>query len=140
MLLARILAFDIELKEIIMNRLFNKTAPQNVHGWERTASIAGGLMLLGRGLRHGGVSGILQLAMGGMALARGISGRCEAKRILTETEQPQPNQELAEKQRYSHMPLDSEVHSPDFEKPEVALPDTTPMGHETHPGEPRGNN
>lgn len=120
-----------------MNRLFNKTAPQNVHGWERTASVAGGLMLLGRGLRRGGVSGLMQLAMGGMALARGISGRCEAKRILTETDQPQPD--LAKKQRYSHMPLDSEVHSPDFAKPEVPLPDTTPMGHETHPSEPRRN-
>lgn len=122
-----------------MNRLFNKTVPQNVHGWERTASVAGGLMLLGRGLRRGGVSGLMQLAMGGMALARGISGRCEAKRILTETDSPQPDQDQAKKQRYSHMPLDSEVHSTDFAKPDVPLPDTTPMGHETHPGEPRHN-
>jgi len=117
-----------------MNRFFDKTAPQNVHGWERTASVAGGLMLLGKGLRRGGVSGLLQLAMGGMALARGISGRCEAKRILTEAEQPQRD---TNKQRYSHMPLDSEVHSPDFTEPGVRLPDTTPMGHETHPGEQR---
>jgi len=120
-----------------MNRLFDKTAPQNVHGWERTASVAGGLMLLGRGLRRGGISGLLQLAMGGMALARGISGRCEAKRLLTETEHP--NQDLTTKQRYSHMPLDSEVHSPDFAESEVKLPDTTPMGHETHPGEQRSS-
>jgi len=120
-----------------MNRFFDKTAPQNVHGWERTASVAGGLVLLGKGLRRGGVSGLLQLAMGGMALARGISGRCEAKRILTEAEQPHRNQDLANKQRYSHMPLDSEVHSPDFTEPGVRLPDTTPMGHETHPGERR---
>lgn len=120
-----------------MNRLFDKTAPQNVHGWERGASVAGGLVMLGRGLRRGGVSGLLQLVMGGMALARGISGRCEAKRILTATKQ-QPRQAPADKQRYSHMPLDSEVHSPDFAEPEVTLPDTTPMGHETHPGERRG--
>jgi len=121
-----------------MTRLFDKTAPQNVHGWERTASVAGGLMLLGKGLRRGGVSGLLQLAMGGMALARGISGRCEAKRMLTEQDHPHQQQNLADKQRYSHMPLDSEVHSPDFAEPEVTLPDTTPMGHETHPGERRG--
>ena len=63
--------------------LFDKNAPQNVHGWERSASVAGGLVMLGRGLRRGGLTGLLQLAMGGMALARGISGRCEAKRILT---------------------------------------------------------
>ncbi|MCP9338942.1 YgaP-like transmembrane domain [Stutzerimonas xanthomarina] len=120
-----------------MNRLFDKNAPQNVHGWERGASVAGGLVMLGRGLRRGGLSGLLQLAMGGMALARGISGRCEAKRILTATEQA-PHQARADKQRYSHMPLDSEVHSPDFDEPEMAFPDTTPMGHETHPGERRG--
>jgi hypothetical protein len=28
------------------------------------------------------------------------------------------------------MPLDSEVHSPDFENAGVSLPDATPMGHE----------
>ena len=123
-----------------MTQLFDKTAPQNVHGWERTASVAGGLMLLGKGLRRGGVSGLLQLAMGGMALARGISGRCEAKRILTDQDHPHQQQDVVDKQRYSHMPLDSEVHSPDFAEPEVTLPDTTPMGHETHPGERRGIN
>lgn len=133
--------YDAELKESTMNRLFNNTTPQNVHGWERTASVAGGLVLLGKGLRRGGVSGLLQLAMGGMALARGISGRCEAKRILTETEPShshsysQAQQNLQDKQRYSHMPLDSEVHSPDFAEPEVTLPDSTPMGHEQHPSE-----
>jgi hypothetical protein len=120
-----------------MNRLFNKTAPQNVHGWERSASVAGGLVMMGRGLRRGGVSGLLQLAMGGMALARGISGRCEAKRMLTETEH-QTRQEPSDKQRYSHMPMDSEVHSPDFADPAVTLPDATPMGHETHPSKGGG--
>lgn len=117
-----------------MNRLFNKSAPQNVHGWERTASVAGGLLMLGKGLRRGGVFGIVQLALGGMALARGISGRCEAKRIFNESEQPHGRHQkaAAEKQRYAHMPLDSEVHSPDFEASSVKLPDTTPMGHETH--------
>jgi hypothetical protein len=121
-----------------MSRLFDKTAPQNVHGWERTASVAGGLMMLGRGLRRGGITGMLQLAMGGMALARGISGRCEAKRMLTEQDHPHQQQNLADKQRYSHMPLDSEVHSPDFAEPDVTLPDTTLMGHETHLDSRRG--
>lgn len=111
-----------------MSALFDKTAPQNVHGWERAASVAGGLILLGKGVRRGGLSGLVQIAMGGMALARGMTGRCEAKRILAETkERPLPN--IA---RYSHMPMDSEVHSPDFEDPDVTLPDSTPMGHETH--------
>lgn len=30
---------------------------QNVHGWERAASLAGGLLLLGLGARRGGASG-----------------------------------------------------------------------------------
>lgn len=122
-----------------MSRLFDKNAPQNVHGWERTASLASGLMLLGKGLRRGGLGGIIQVAMGGMALARGISGRCEAKRMLNATDEPRSgehSQHSAEhKQRYAHMPLDSEVHSPDFAEQQVTLPDATPMGHETHPGE-----
>lgn len=121
-----------------MNRLLDKRAPQNVHGWERTASVAGGLMLLGKGLRRGGLRGMLQLAVGGLALARGVSGRCEAKRMLTETGHAHPSPRTGDKQRYSHMPLDSEVHSPDFAEPQVTLPDTTPMGHETHPGERPG--
>jgi len=121
-----------------MNRLFNKAAPQNVHGWERAASLASGLMLIRKGLRRGGLGGIVHLAMGGMTLARGISGRCEAKRMLTENtghRQNVPQHNPVEKQRYAHMPLDSEVHSPDFEEPQATMPDTTPMGHETHPGE-----
>ena len=42
--------------------------------------------MMGKGLRRGGLIGLAELAMGGMALARGISGRCEAKRMLTEME------------------------------------------------------
>lgn len=121
-----------------MNRLFDKTASQNVHGWERTASLASGLMLIRKGLHRGGLSGIVQLAMGGMALARGISGRCEAKRVLIQNAQHRqnvPQHNPVQKQRYAHMPLDSEVHSPDFDEPQTTMPDTTPMGHETHPGE-----
>lgn len=118
-----------------MSRLFDKTTPQNVYGLERAASMAGGAVLLGRGLRRGGLVGLVQLAMGGMALMRGMSGRCALKRVLAEKQaQPAPNI-----QRYSHMPLDSEVHSPDFEGENVQLPDATPMGHETH-AQPRSSN
>lgn len=62
----------------------DKSMPQNVQGWERAVSIAGGLMMLGKGLRRGGVTGVLRMAMGGMALARGLSGRCEAKRLISD--------------------------------------------------------
>lgn len=112
-----------------MNKLFDKTQPQNVHGLERAASLTGGAVLLTRGLRRGGLLGLVQLAMGGMALFRGVSGRCEMKRKLAEMEAKAAAPDI---QRYSHMPLDSEVHSPDFEGADVKLPDATPMGHETH--------
>lgn len=56
--------------------------PQNVHGWERTLSIAGGVFLLVCGLRKGGLTGLAELGLGGMALARGMTGQCAAKRAL----------------------------------------------------------
>ena len=55
---------------------------QNVHGWERTLSIAGGFFLLAYGLRKGGLAGLVELGLGGMALARGMTGQCAAKRAL----------------------------------------------------------
>lgn len=67
-----------------MTRTSSKHGDQNVEGWERAVSLAGGLYLLGKGLRRGGLGGMVQLAMGGMALARGFSGHCEAKRALCE--------------------------------------------------------
>ena len=99
---------------------------QNVHGWERVASLAGGLLLLGLGARRGGTGGLLQAAAGALLLLRGINGRCEAKRLLSVA----PQQRQPAPARYSHMPLDSEVHRPDFENAGVSLPDATPMGHE----------
>ncbi|MCO7597392.1 MULTISPECIES: YgaP-like transmembrane domain [Pseudomonas] len=51
----------------------------NVHGWERASSLAGGALMISKGLRHGGLLGLLQVAVGGMALARGISGHCSTK-------------------------------------------------------------
>lgn len=55
---------------------------QNVHGWERTASIGGGLFLIAKGLRKGGLIGLINLGMGGMGVLRGITGHCEVKRIM----------------------------------------------------------
>ncbi len=53
---------------------FQSHPPQNVHGWERIGSLAGGVLMMGKGLRRGGVLGLAQLAIGGMALARGSPG------------------------------------------------------------------
>ncbi|AYC35108.1 DUF2892 domain-containing protein [Pseudomonas cavernae] len=58
---------------------------QNVHGLERAASLAGGLLLVAKGLRRGGVIGLLELVVGGAALARGVTGHCPAKHYLAET-------------------------------------------------------
>ncbi|CAD5107729.1 YgaP-like transmembrane domain [Zestomonas carbonaria] len=57
----------------------------NVHGWERAACLGGGALLIGKGLRRGGLLGLLELAVGGIGLARGITGQCPAKRYLAET-------------------------------------------------------
>lgn len=98
----------------------------NVHGLERSASLGGGLALMGVGLSRGGLLGFVGAAMGGLLLARGATGRCELKRILQEKEGHSPD-----KARYAHMPLDSETRSADFDG-QRRLPDSIPMGHETH--------
>lgn len=66
---------------------FQSHPPQNVHGWERIGSLAGGVLMMGKGLRRGGVIGLAQLAIGGMALARGITGHCSAKSLLEKNRQ-----------------------------------------------------
>lgn len=55
---------------------------QNVQGWERVSSLAGGVLMMGKGLRRGGLLGLVQLAIGGAVLARGITGHCSAKALL----------------------------------------------------------
>ncbi|HEN8802095.1 DUF2892 domain-containing protein [Pseudomonas sp. CM25] len=51
----------------------------NVHGLERVSSLAGGALMLSKGLRHGGLVGMLQMVVGGLAVARGVSGHCSTK-------------------------------------------------------------
>ncbi|SEI24390.1 YgaP family membrane protein [Pseudomonas asplenii] len=58
------------------------TPQQNVQGWERIGSLAGGVVMMGKGLRRGGVFGLLQVAIGGVALARGITGHSSTKSLL----------------------------------------------------------
>lgn len=85
-----------------MTRTSSNPTSQNVHGWERAASIAGGLYFLGKGIGRGGLGGLLQLAMGGMALARGVTGHCEAKRVLCEVN----DQAKMAEGNYRSMPLE----------------------------------
>lgn len=108
-----------------MNTLTD-SSKTNVHGIERSASLGGGLALMGIGLSRGGLLGFLGAAVGGMLVARGATGRCELKCMLQENQAHSPD-----KARYAHMPLDSESRSADFDG-QRRLPDSIPMGHETH--------
>ncbi|HWD34105.1 DUF2892 domain-containing protein [Pseudomonas caricapapayae] len=54
----------------------------NVQGWERAGSVAGGVIMMGKGLRRGGLFGLIQVAIGGVALARGITGHSSVKSLL----------------------------------------------------------
>lgn len=58
------------------------TAETNVRGWERAGSLAGGLVLVGKGIRRGGLFGLVQIALGGVALTRGFTGRSKTKELL----------------------------------------------------------
>jgi hypothetical protein len=58
------------------------TPENNVQGWERAGSIAAGVVLLGKGVARGGIFGLLQIALGGVALKRGFTGHCPAKTMV----------------------------------------------------------
>lgn len=70
---------------------------QNLHSTERMLSGFVGGWLMARGLRNGGLFGLLELAAGGLAIARGGSGKCEAKRALSPTPY---EQQLADKHHW----------------------------------------
>jgi hypothetical protein len=62
-----------------------------VQGWERIGSLAGGVVMVGKGLRRGGIFGLIQVAIGGVALARGITGHSSAKSLLEKSRQDMDN-------------------------------------------------
>ncbi|MGL6242903.1 YgaP family membrane protein [Pseudomonas sp.] len=78
-----------ELKRVerIESTPFQTHSEQNVHGWERVGSLAGGVLMMGKGLRRGGIFGLIQVAIGGVALARGITGHSSAKSLLEKSRQ-----------------------------------------------------
>jgi hypothetical protein len=76
---------DIPGIERIDSAPFETQPQQNVHGWERAASLAGGVLMMGKGLRRGGFLGLIQLAVGGAVLARGITGHCGAKSLIKQS-------------------------------------------------------
>ncbi|HEF4762822.1 TPA: DUF2892 domain-containing protein [Pseudomonas putida] len=82
-----------ELKRIerIESTPFQTHNDHNVHGWERLGSLAGGAVMVGKGLRRGGIFGLIQVAIGGVALARGITGHSSAKSLLEKSRQDMNN-------------------------------------------------
>ena len=82
-----------ELKRVerVESTPFQSHSNQNVHGWERIGSLTGGVLMVGKGLRRGGVFGLIQVALGGMAMARGITGHCSAKSLLEKSRQDMNN-------------------------------------------------
>ncbi len=70
------------IERIDTPELLQRNPEQNVQGWERIGSLAGGVLLMGKGVRRGGFLGLIQLAIGGAALARGISGHSSAKSLM----------------------------------------------------------
>jgi uncharacterized membrane protein len=82
-----------ELKRVerIESAPFQTHPDQNVQGWERIGSLAGGVVMIGKGLRRGGVFGLIQVAIGGVALARGITGHSSAKSLLEKSRQDMNN-------------------------------------------------
>ncbi|NWE16592.1 YgaP family membrane protein [Pseudomonas yamanorum] len=75
------------LRPVIRSTPFEPQPTQNVQGWERIGSLAGGVVMMGKGLRRGGFFGLIQVAIGGVALARGISGHSSAKELLERNRQ-----------------------------------------------------
>ncbi|AZD06911.1 hypothetical protein C4K26_1493 [Pseudomonas chlororaphis] len=82
---------DSKQLEPIATTPFQSPPAQNVQGWERIGSLAGGVVMVGKGLRRGGVFGLIQVAIGGVALARGITGHSSAKSLLEKSRQDMNN-------------------------------------------------
>ena len=75
------------LRPIIEHTPFETRPTQNVHGWERIGSVAGGVIMVGKGLRRGGIFGLIQVAIGGVALTRGFTGHSTLKDKLVQGRQ-----------------------------------------------------
>lgn len=82
-----------ELKRVerIESTPFQTRSEHNVHGWERAGSVAGGVVMMGKGLRRGGIFGLIQVAIGGVALARGITGHSSVKSMIEKSRQDMDN-------------------------------------------------
>ncbi|WAH59993.1 DUF2892 domain-containing protein [Pseudomonas silvicola] len=73
----------------VFDTIGRATSPteHNVQGWERAGSVATGIVLVGKGLRRGGLFGLVQIAIGGVALARGLTGHSATKALIEQSRQ-----------------------------------------------------
>jgi uncharacterized membrane protein len=53
--------------------------------------VAGGVVMMGKGLRRGGIFGLIQVAIGGVVLARGITGHSSVKSMIEKSRQDMDN-------------------------------------------------
>ncbi|UCJ16002.1 DUF2892 domain-containing protein [Pseudomonas sp. MM211] len=60
----------------------------NLAPMERVISIAGGVMLIRKGLAVRGVFGLVDIAAGALGLFRGVTGICPAKRRMAAARKP----------------------------------------------------
>ena len=74
---------DSKTLNLVKNAPLQQPAPEhNVHGWERAGSILVGVASVVKGVRRGGIFGLVQLAIGGVALARGFTGHSRIKSVI----------------------------------------------------------
>ncbi|TWE05682.1 DUF2892 family protein [Pseudomonas sp. AG1028] len=60
----------------------NKRSATNLAPMERVISIAGGALLIRKGLAIGGLFGLTDIAAGALGIFRGVTGICPAKRRM----------------------------------------------------------
>ncbi|MCF5227177.1 DUF2892 domain-containing protein, partial [Pseudomonas syringae] len=63
------------IERIDTPELLQRNPDQNVQGWERIGSLAGGVLMMGKGVRRGGFLGLVQRVVGG-----GVVGPCVSRR------------------------------------------------------------
>lgn len=73
---------DSKTLNLVKSTPYQREPEQNVHGWERAGSLLVGVASVVKGVRRGGVFGLIQLAIGGVALARGFTGHSRIKSVF----------------------------------------------------------
>ena len=73
---------DSKTLNLVKSTPFKPEPSHNVQGWERAGSLLVGVASVVKGVRRGGVFGLIQLAIGGAALARGFTGHSRIKSVF----------------------------------------------------------